>query len=70
MRPINSLVSVWFGVVMVVIVLLLGCLVAFTDFMSDRLFGGKRTFFIVLMFVYAFYRSFRIYQMTQKREKE
>jgi hypothetical protein len=70
MRPISGLVSVWFGIVMVVIVLFLGCLVAFTDFMSDRLFGGKRTFFIVLMFAYALYRSYRIYQLYQQKNEE
>ena len=70
MRPINGLVSIWFGIVMVVIVVFLGSLVAFTDFMTDRLFGNKRTFFIGLMFAYACYRSYRIYQLYKQKQAE
>lgn len=69
MRPITGLVSIWFGIVMVVIVLFLGCLVAFTDVMTDRLYGHKRSFFIGLMFTYAAYRAFRIYQLSKQKSK-
>lgn len=55
---------------MVVIVLFLGCLVAFTDVMTDRLYGNKRSFFIGLMFAYALYRSYRIYQQMKQKQDD
>lgn len=70
MRPISGLVSVWFGIIMVVVVLFLGALIAFTDLLIDRLYGNKRSFFIVLMFSYAIYRSYRIYAAVKQQQKE
>ncbi len=70
MKPITSIVSIWFGALMVVVVLFLGGLIAFTDVMTDRLYGNKRTFFIVLMFAYAIYRSYRIYQIRKSKQED
>jgi len=70
MKPITNIVSIWFGALMVVVVLFLGGLIAFTDVMTDRLYGNKRTFFIVLMFSYAVYRSYRIYQIRKSKQED
>jgi hypothetical protein len=64
-----SLSSV-FGMVMIIAVLALAAGVAFTDMLSDRLYGSKRTFFIVLMLAYAAYRGFRIYQVSRAGRRE
>lgn len=73
MKPgLNSL-SVWFGLIMV---LVLACaalsLLIFPDALSERLYGSKRAFFIVLLFAYCVYRGFRVYTLykNQKREQE
>jgi hypothetical protein len=66
---LNSLSAI-FGVVMIIVVLGLAIGVVFTDMLSDRLYGGKRTIFIVLMVAYALYRGFRIYQTTSRRRNE
>ena len=65
----RSLTSI-FGVVMIVAVLALAAGVAFTDMLSDRLYGSKRTFFIALMLAYAVYRGFRIYQQFGREQRE
>ena len=70
MKSITNIVSIWFGAIMVVVVLFLGGLMAFTDVMTDRLYGNKRTFFIVLMFAYAIYRSYRIYQIRKRKQED
>ena len=54
-----------FGAVMVLVVLSGAIAFTFTDVMSDRLFGPKRTLFIVILFAYAAYRSFRLYQVLK-----
>ena len=64
-------ISAWFGLVMIILVLAGAFAFMFTDFMSDKLFGGKRTGFIVMLFAYAVYRSFRLYQnLKYKRDEE
>jgi hypothetical protein len=63
-------VSVWFGVLMVVVVTGLATAVLFTDFMSDRLFGNKRIFFIVLLYAYAVYRGYRVYAYFRRPDND
>ena len=65
-----SLVPIWFGIVMILVVVSLAVAVTFTDFMDDRLYGNKRIFFVVLLLSYAVYRSFRLYHMLQKMRKD
>jgi hypothetical protein len=55
------------GVAMLLVVIVLGFVVAFTNWYDDRLFGWRRHFFVVLMFVYAAYRGFRLYQEFKKK---
>jgi hypothetical protein len=59
--PLQS-VTVWFSVVMVLAVFALATAVLLTDALSDRLYGNKRIFFIVLLYAYAAYRGFRLYR--------
>lgn len=63
-------VTLWFGVVMVIMVTAGAVVIAFTDVMSDRLFGAKRIGFIVLLLAYAVYRGFRIYQVMKYNKNE
>jgi hypothetical protein len=37
--------------------------IMFTDAFSDRLYGPKRTFFVIMLLAYGVYRAFRIKQM-------
>jgi len=62
MKPVASLVSLWFGAVMILIVFSGVIAFAFTDFMSDRLFGTRRTVFTFILLAYGIYRSMRAYQ--------
>jgi hypothetical protein len=68
----NSLFSISsiFGMIMIIVVLFLAFGVAFTDMLDDRLYGNKRTFFIVLLFAYAVYRGFRLYQVSRGQHRE
>jgi hypothetical protein len=63
-------VSVVFGIIMVLVVLSGAIAFMFTDVMSDRLFGSKRTLFVVVLFAYAAYRSFRLYQVFKPSNNE
>ena len=56
------------GMFLGLVVLVLGVALLATDFYSDRLSGSKRTFFIVLLFAYAVYRSFRTYSLLKTRK--
>lgn len=63
-------ISVYLGFVMLVVVLVLAAALAFTDMWSDRMYGGKRIFMIVLLLSYAVYRGFRIYSAYRSRQAE
>lgn len=44
---------------------------SFTDFMSERVYGGKRVIMIIVFAAYAIYRGIRIYQVfTTKRNAD
>jgi len=70
MQPGLNIVSLWFGVIMVTLVVSGAVAIAFTDFMSDRLYGTKRVVFVFILLGYAVYRSFRIYQVYQQNKNE
>lgn len=70
MRKITHLLVLWFGALMVLVVLALGIALLTTDFYSDRLSGSKRTFFIVMLFAYAVYRSYRTYSLLKTRRQD
>ena len=64
------LVSVWFGVLMILLVVLGAIAFAFTDFMIERLFGTKRLVFIFILLAYAVYRGFRLYHLLKSTKNE
>jgi hypothetical protein len=66
-----QMISFWFGGVMVVVVVALAIGILSTDMLSDRLYGNKRIFFVILLLAYAVYRSFRMYRvMKDSRRNE
>ncbi len=62
---INS-ISLWFGLIMVIVVFTGAFAFSFSDLMIDRLFGTQRTIFIVILFAYGVYRSFRVYRLFRE----
>jgi len=68
MKPIFNSLSIWFGLIMIVVVTSGAIAFAFTDFMNDRLYGTKRIIFIFILFAYAVYRGFRMYQAIKYRK--
>jgi hypothetical protein len=66
----SNIVSVWFGVVMVTLLVSGAIAFIFTDFMSDTLNGNRRIFFVVLLLSYSAYRSIRIYQVIKRSKLE
>ena len=62
-------VSLWFSIIMVVVILSGAIALTFTNLMSDRLYGGKRVGFIIMLFAYAIYRGFRIYQNLKQNTR-
>lgn len=63
--------SVWFGSIMILLVLSGAFAFTFTNFMDDRLFGARRTLFIFILVAYAIYRIFRLFQtLKQNRHEE
>ena len=58
--------SLWSGVMMIFLVLCGAVLVLFTDAFDDRLYGNKRTFFVVMLLTYAVYRGYRLRQLYRK----
>lgn len=70
MKPIFNSISDWFGIIMVLVVVSGAMAFAFTDMMTDRLWGSRRTFFVFLLLAYGIYRSFRLYQNYKRRNYE
>ncbi|MBL7912546.1 MAG: hypothetical protein JNJ41_15910 [Bacteroidia bacterium] len=65
---LNTL-SAWLGIFMIILVLAGAIAFSVTDVMSDKLYGGKRTGFIVMLFAYAVYRGFRLYQNLKQNSR-
>jgi uncharacterized membrane protein len=64
-----NFLAVWFGIVMIVVVLSGAIAIAFTDAFSDRLYGNKRIFFVLMLVGYSVYRGFRLYNLLQKKKQ-
>lgn len=58
-----NMVTLWFSVVMVLIVIAGAFAFTFTDFMIDRVYGNKRIILTVVFLAYAVFRGVRIYQI-------
>jgi len=70
MKSAAQLVSIWFGVTMILMVIAGAIAFAFTDFMDDRMYGTKRTLFVFLLLAYGIYRGFRLYAILKKPKHE
>lgn len=62
----SQLVSLWFGLIMVLVVGSGALLMTFTDFLIDKMDGPKRSFFIILLYAYFVYRLIRTYQLIKQ----
>lgn len=62
MKKIGFNMPALFGAIMVLFIFSGAIAFAFTDVMEERLFGPRRTWFVVILLVYGVYRSFRLYQ--------
>ena len=60
-------ISLWFGMIMILVVLSGAFAFAFTNVMSERLYGTKRIFFVILLVAYAVYRFFRLRQILKQK---
>ncbi|MBK9285740.1 MAG: hypothetical protein IPM51_15695 [Sphingobacteriaceae bacterium] len=69
MKNLSQYISLWFGAIMVLLVISGAIAIVFTDFLSERLYGNKRTIFVFILLAYAVYRSFRIYLILSKKSK-
>lgn len=63
-------ISIWFGVIMILMVTAGAVAFAFTDLMNDRLYGTKRTVFVFILLAYGIYRGFRLYQTIRYLKDE
>lgn len=66
---LNTL-TIWFGMIMIIVVVAGAIAFSFTDVMIEKLHGPKRTGFIVMLFSYAIYRGFRLSQSLKKIRHE
>ena len=60
-------ISLWSGVIMIVLITAGAGAIIFTDAFDDRLYGTKRTVFVVILLAYAVYRGFRLRQLLRTR---
>jgi hypothetical protein len=67
--PISSALSLWSGIVMILVVVAGAIAILFTNAFDDRLYGNKRIFFVVLLLSYAVYRVFRVKQLLKNRDE-
>jgi hypothetical protein len=63
-------ITTWFGMIMILIVVAGAIAITFTAFLSERLYGNKRIFFVVLLLAYAIYRIFRLRQMLKQMRND
>lgn len=70
MKPVLNQVSIVLGIFMVVVVTSGAIAFAFTDILSEQLYGNKRTMFICVLAAYAIYRSFRVYNAIKTARNE
>lgn len=63
-------ISLWFSIVMVLVIFAGALAFIFTDFMSDRVYGNKRTIMIFVFLAYSAFRGFRIYQVLTTKNNE
>ncbi len=64
------MVTLWFSVLMVLIVIAGAIAFTFTDFMIDRVYGNKRIILTVVFLAYAAFRGVRIYQIFKSNQND
>lgn len=69
MRSGINMLAIWFGSLMILIVMAGAVAITFTDLLSDRLYGKKRVFFVILLVAYAIYRGFRLYYLYKQNQR-
>ena len=57
----------WLGTFMIFVVLVLAGALLFSDFYIERLSGGRRHLFILVLIAYATYRGYRTYVIFKHR---
>lgn len=70
MKNWPNMMTLWFSVMMVMIVIAGAIAFTFTDFMSDRLYGTKRVVLTIVFLAYAVFRGIRIYQVFKSNRHE
>ncbi|MBL7933033.1 MAG: hypothetical protein JNL60_14085 [Bacteroidia bacterium] len=66
----SQLVSIWFGIIMIVVIGSAAIAITFTDFLVDKISGTKRTFFVLMLYAYSLYRGIRIYQTLKQSRSD
>lgn len=69
MKNLSESISLWFSIIMVLLVAAGAFAFIFTDFMIDRVSGGRRLMMIIVFCAYAIFRGLRVYQQLTKREE-
>lgn len=69
MKNLNQSISLWFSIIMVLLVVAGAFAFIFTDFMIDRVSGGRRFMMIVVFCAYGVFRGMRVYQQLRNREE-
>jgi len=69
-RKMNKQVHIWLSAFIIVIVAMAAIGFAFTDFMSDRLYGNKRSVFVIVLGLYSVYRAYRLRVMLKPKKTE
>lgn len=69
MKNLNQSISLWFSIIMVLLVVTGAFAFIFTDFMIDRVSGGRRLMMIIVFCAYAIFRGMRVYQQLRNREE-
>lgn len=69
MKNLNQSISLWFSIIMVLLVTAGAFAFIFTDFMIDRVSGGRRLMMIIVFCAYAVFRGMRVYQQLTRREE-
>jgi hypothetical protein len=64
--PVNRSISLWSGVVMIMLLIVGAVVILLTNVLDDRLYGNKRYFFVGLLLAYAVYRGFRVKQLFRE----
>ena len=67
---LSTTVSVGFGLIMILVLVSGSIAILTTDILSDRLYGKKRVFFVILLLAYSVYRGFRIYSLYKQNRRE